>query len=91
MNDYINSLRQDTSYQGLQILEKNTTSMLAGHPAFKLVFTSLEPNSGINYKTMVIGTIVGTKEYTIYSTAFSDQFSNLMPTMQAMSDSFQVQ
>jgi len=40
---------------------------------------------------MVIGTIVGTKEYSNYSTAFSDQFSNLMPTMQAMSDSFQVQ
>lgn len=91
LNYFIISLRNNTSYKDLHIIEYNTTSMLAGRPAYKLVFTATNPYLGIDYETMVTGTLIGSRIYSLYSVVFSDQYSNYLSTIQHMIDSFQVQ
>ena len=82
-NDY------DARLKDFKVIESNTnSSILAGKPAYKLVFTDEEDE--IHYKTMEIGTIIGDKVYSIRYTAQEEQYSDYLLTGQKMIDSFKI-
>jgi photosystem II reaction center protein PsbP len=81
-NDYDDILKE------FEVIESDTNSILAGKPAYKLVSTDEE--DGIDYKNMEIGAIIGDKVYFIEYDAEEDQYSDYLPTIQKMMDSFQL-
>lgn len=71
------------------LVESDTNnSTLAGRPAYKLVYTNVEDDT--NYKTMEIGTIIGDKVYYIEYIAEEEKYSNYLPTIQMMINSFEI-
>ena len=89
LNEYLNRITNDYDdiLKEFELIESDTNSILAGKPAYKLV--SIYEEDGIDYKSMEIGTIIGDKVYFITYGAEEDQYSNYLPTIQKMIDSFQ--
>ena len=81
-NDY------EARLKDFKVIESNTHSILAGKPAYKLVFT--EEEDEIHYKTMEIGTIIGDKVYLLSYAAQEEQYSDYLLTGQKMIDSFKI-
>ena len=64
LNEYLATTINDyNDTPDFKVIESNTNSILAGKPAYKLVYTDVE--DGIDYKTMEIGTLMGNKVYFI--------------------------
>ena len=79
----------DARLKDFKVIESNTnSSILASKPAYKLVFT--EEEDEIHYKTMEIGTIIGDKVYLLSYAAQEEQYSDYLPTVQKMIDSFKI-
>jgi eukaryotic-like serine/threonine-protein kinase len=91
LDEYANSLITDykKTLTGFNLVESDTNnSMLAGRPAYKLVYTDVEDDT--NYKTMEIGTIIGDKVYYIEYIAEEERYTNYLPTIQMMINSFEI-
>ena len=83
INDY-----NDT--QDFKVIESNANSVLGGKPAYKLVFTDVYDDD-TNYKGMDIGTIIGGKVYLLsYEAEDEKQYSEYLPIIQKMIDSFKI-
>jgi len=80
----INALRQ--SFPGFNLIESNSTT-LGGLPAHKIVFKSLTPSGG-ELELMQVWTIKNAKDFIITYGALSKDFSNYIPTIQRMIDSY---
>jgi S1-C subfamily serine protease len=72
------------------LIESNTNITLGGDnkPAYRLIYTDREDD--VNYKTMEIGTIIGDRVYYIEYFAEEKKYSNYLPTIQMMINSFQI-
>jgi hypothetical protein len=90
LNEYLNRITNDYDdiLKGFEIIESDTSSILAGKPAYKLVSTDEE--DGIDYKSMEIGTIIGDKVYFVTYYAEEEQYSNYLPTVQKMISSLEI-
>jgi eukaryotic-like serine/threonine-protein kinase len=91
MTEYLARITDDydARLKDFKVIESNTnSSILASKPAYKLVFTDEEDE--IHYKTMEIGTIIGDKVYLLSYAAQEEQYSNYLPTVQKMIDSFKI-
>jgi hypothetical protein len=91
LTEYLARITDDyhARLKDFKVIESNTnSSILASKPEYKLVFT--EEEDEIHYKTMEIGTIIGDKVYSIRYTAQEKQYSNYVPTVQKMIDSFKI-
>jgi serine/threonine-protein kinase len=83
--DKINHLRQ--LFLDFDIIEQNLTN-LAGNNAYKIVYTfTLEQ---ISYKRMDIWTIKDDRVYIINYLVEKGEYSNYLPTIQKMVDSFEI-
>ena len=72
------------------IVGLNSTSILSGIPAYKIVYTFADPGSPLLplFETMNIWAVQGDKAYTISYSAPESEFSNHVQTIQNMIDSF---
>lgn len=59
--------------------------ILFGHPAYRLVSTADD-----GWKFMEYGTIVGNNYYTVSFSAWSEKYSDYLPTAQEIINSFHV-
>ena len=76
------------SYLDFDILASNTINVaLAGNPAYILLYKYSDPTSGI-LQVMETGTIISGRGYYIQYFAESAKYSNYLPTIQTMIDSF---
>jgi hypothetical protein len=77
LNEYLTRITNDyeAGLKEFKVIQSDTnSSILAGKPAYKLVFTDEEDE--IYYKTMDIGTIIGDKVYSIRYAAEKEQYSD---------------
>jgi eukaryotic-like serine/threonine-protein kinase len=90
LNEYLTRITNDykAKLKEFKVIESNTNSILAGKPAYKLVFTDEEDE--IYYKTMDIGTIIGGKVYSLSYVAQREQYSDYLPTVQKMINSLKI-
>jgi hypothetical protein len=86
MRNEINSY-DPTDFPHFRIVDSNTSSTLAGQPAFKFVFEYM--NTGdVATRGVEIGNIVGSKVYWIDVVIDADQYSKYFPTSEKMIDSY---
>jgi tetratricopeptide (TPR) repeat protein len=81
--------------EDFEIVESNPDAKLAGNPAYLLTYTwTTEPENedelSYNLQTMEIGTIIENKGYYITYNAEEDAYSDYLPTIQNMIDSFEI-
>jgi eukaryotic-like serine/threonine-protein kinase len=90
LNKYLTRITNDynAKLKEFKVIESNTNSILAGKPAYKLVFTDEEDE--IYYKTMDIGTIIGDKVYLLSYVAQREKYSDYLPTVQKMINSLKI-
>jgi eukaryotic-like serine/threonine-protein kinase len=90
LNEYLTRITNDykAKLKEFKVIESNTNSILAGKPAYKLVFTDEEDE--IYYKTMDIGTIIGDKVYSLSYVAQREQYSDYLSTVQKMINSLKI-
>jgi eukaryotic-like serine/threonine-protein kinase len=90
LNEYLTRITNDykAKLKEFKVIESNTNSILAGKPAYKLVFTDEEDE--IYYKTMDIGTIIGDKVYLLSYVTQREQYSDYLPTVQKMINSLKI-
>jgi eukaryotic-like serine/threonine-protein kinase len=91
LNEYLTRITNDyeAGLKEFKVIESDTnSSILAGKPAYKLVFTDEEDE--IYYKTMDIGTIIGDKVYSLSYVAQREQYSDYLPTVQKMINSLKI-
>jgi eukaryotic-like serine/threonine-protein kinase len=90
LNEYLTRITNDykAKLKEFKVIESNTNSILAGKPAYKLVFTDEEDE--IYYNTMDIGTIIGDKVYSLSYVAQREQYSDYLPTVQKMINSLKI-
>ena len=80
----INNLRQ--SFPRFNLLESNSTT-LGGFPAHRVVYTAeVAPGSGVKF--MQVWTIKNARDFIITDASLPSDFSNYLPTIQHMIDSF---
>jgi PsbP-like protein len=84
VNDYQNS------FKNFKLVQLDTNATLAGnsHPAYKLIFTGIDPQDNSSFKSMETTSIIANKIYTISYTSGLDKYSTYLPTVQKMIDSF---
>jgi hypothetical protein len=70
-----------------QLIHADTNSTLAGSRAYKIVFTLTTPYAKDEYG-IISGTRIGSKVYSIVSQTDVDQYSNYIPTILNMINSF---
>jgi hypothetical protein len=87
-NDSINYYQN--SSKDFKLLELNTDINLAGQPAYKLVFTSIDPETNTIFKSMVVTAIVGNKAYDISYSADPDIYQSSLPLVEKIIDSFEI-
>lgn len=73
----------------IQDLNYSSPSSLAGHPAHKIVYTTISPR-GISFKTLQIFSLVGNTAYFITYAAPSEYYSFHLPTIQTMINSIRL-
>jgi hypothetical protein len=90
LNEYLTRITNDykAKLKEFKVIESNTNSILAGKPAYKLIFTDEEDE--IYYKTMDIGTIIEDKVYFLSYVVQREQYSDYLPTVQKMIDSLKI-
>jgi hypothetical protein len=90
LDEYTSSLITDynNTSTDFNLNELNTNITLGGSPAYGLLYTDRE--DGTNYKTMEIGTIIGDRVFYIEYIAEENKYSNYLPTIQMMINSFRV-
>ena len=77
----ISDLKQD-----FRVTESNTT--LAGNPAYKILYTGLEES--VDLQAMLVMAIKGDRAYIISYTAEPEKYSYYLPTVQKITDSFEI-
>jgi hypothetical protein len=90
LNEYLTRITNDynAKLKEFKVIESNTNSILAGKPAYKLIFTDEEDE--IYYKTMDIGTIIGDKVYLLSYVAQREHYSDYLPIVQKMINSLKI-
>jgi hypothetical protein len=90
LNEYLTRITNDykAKLKEFKVIESDTSSILAGKPAYKLIFTDEEDE--IYYKTMDIGTIIEDKVYFLSYVVQREQYSDYLPTVQKMIDSLKI-
>jgi hypothetical protein len=90
LNEYLTRITNDykARLKEFKVIESNTNSILAGKPAYKLIFTDEEDE--IYYKTMDIGTIIGDKVYLLSYVAQREHYSDYLPIVQKMINSLKI-
>jgi hypothetical protein len=90
LNEYLTKITNDykAKLKEFKVIESDTSSILAGKPAYKLIFTDEEDE--IYYKTMDIGTIIEDKVYFLSYVVQREQYSDYLPTVQKMIDSLKI-
>jgi hypothetical protein len=79
------------SLQDFTLLDNDTDSaILAGHPAYRLVYTNTLEND-IPLKQMEIGTKVGEKIYFLTYYAEVEKYHDFLPVIQEMINSFEIE
>lgn len=80
------------SLPDFDLVKLNSTSILSGIPAYEIVYTFADPGSPLLplFKSMNIWAIQDDKVYTISYSAPESEFSNHLPTIQYMIDSFMI-
>ena len=85
INDSVLSdLRQSPNFI---LLQSNTNAILAGNPAYSITYTDKDPDP---FKATEIVTIENGKAYDISYTADLDRYDSILPTIQAMINSFSI-
>jgi YVTN family beta-propeller protein len=84
-----NTIKQYQNDTNFRIINSNTNSTLAGQPAYGLVFTARYPAGG-EIKQIITGTIVGSELYWIHVMVKAYEFSNYLPIVQKMINSFHI-
>jgi hypothetical protein len=95
LNDYlkntISSYKSDSSsYKKFKVIESGTSFTLGGYPAYKLISTYIEPETGIKYELIESGIVVGSSVYYLYILVDADQYSTYLPIIYNMINSFQI-
>jgi eukaryotic-like serine/threonine-protein kinase len=72
----------------LNVLESTSTT-IAGKPAHKIVFSAID-NEEVERKAMQVWTVIGNKAVLITYKSEPDKFSNYLPTIERMIESFKV-
>ena len=92
LNEYLIETIKDYSvtYSNFIEIESNTNSYLSGHPAYKLIYTYRETNSGMDMRAMEIGTIVDNKVYYIEYQAEESEFDKYISNIEYWINSFQI-
>lgn len=72
----------------VNVLESTSTT-IAGKPAHKIVFSAID-NEEVERKAMQVWTVIGNKAVLITYKAEPDKFSNYLPTIERMIESFKV-
>jgi hypothetical protein len=86
VNNRINDLKQ--SYEGFKIIELNTRNLtLGGSTAYEILYTSVEDNT--RYTSAEVGTLKGDKAYVLTYDAEAASYTNYLPIIKKMVDSFQ--
>jgi hypothetical protein len=80
------------SLPDFDIIKLNSTSILSGIPAYKIVYTFADPGSPLLplFESMNIWAVQDDKAYTISYSAPESEFSNHLQTIQNMIDSFMI-
>jgi hypothetical protein len=93
LEEYFNEVinYKNESLQDFHLLDNDTDSMiLAGYPAYRLVYTSTLEDGTIN-KQMEIGTKIGDKVYYLTYYAEEEKYHNFLPVIHDMINSFEIQ
>jgi hypothetical protein len=95
LNDYlkntISSYKSDSSlYKKFKVIESGTSYTLGGYPAYKLISTYIEPETGIKYELIETGIVVGSSVYYLYILVDADQYFTYLPIINNMINSFQI-
>ena len=92
LDDYLDkmtgSYKKDS--KDFKVIESNTNNILAGNPAYKLIYTKAMEPENANIKTLEIGTIIASKVYFIRYYAPLQTYSIYLPDVQKMINSFEV-
>jgi hypothetical protein len=83
--------RDKNTITAFQVVHSDTNSSLAGQSAYRMLSTVRDSITGLNDSSMELGTFFGSKLYWITISAQANQFSNYIPTIQQMVNSYQVQ
>ncbi len=86
--DEIGSLKQQYANNDFKLIESKTSIILAGLPAYRIVYTSVDQNT--TTKDMEIGTIKGDKAYILTYEAGPNEYDKYLPIALKMIDSFQI-
>lgn len=80
------------SLPDFDIIKLNSTSILSGIPAYKIVYTFADPGSPLLplFESMNIWAVQDDKAYTISYSAPESEFSNHLQTIQNIIDSFMI-
>jgi plastocyanin len=81
------------SYKGksdFHVYESHTNITLGGHPAYTVVFRSLDNMTFVKHRTLEVGTIIGDIVYYLTYDAEQSKYDDYLPTVQKMIESFKV-
>jgi hypothetical protein len=94
LNQYLqNSIKgyeSTPTFQNFQVVESGINYNLAGKPAYKLVGTYTNSQSGIKRTLIETGTVVGSSIYYIEVLVDADQYFNYLPIINNMIGSYQI-
>jgi serine/threonine-protein kinase len=85
-NNGISDLKQ--SLKNFKLVGLTTNNILAGLPAYKLIYTYADQNT--IFKDMEIGAIKGDKAYILTYEAGMNEYDKYLPIIQEMINSFQI-
>jgi hypothetical protein len=91
VKDTIDGYKSNSAlYKNFKVTESGTKYTLAGYPAYKLIATFTDPDSGIRNKLLETGIVVGSSIYYIYAVVDADEYSHYLPIINSMINSFQI-
>jgi hypothetical protein len=73
-----------------QVIKSTTDATLAGLPAYMFVYTQIDKGDGLPEKGQEIGVLIHDKLYFINYSADPDKYSNYLPMVQKIIESFKL-
>ena len=93
-NEYVSAILKNTkqSLSDFQIIESNRDANLTGSPAYKIVysFLSQDPAVQAHFQSMNLWSVRDKKVYSIAYTEAKSLYATYLPTVQKMTDSFEI-
>jgi hypothetical protein len=78
------------SSKDFELLELNPDATLAGMPAYKMEYSSRDPDTNSIFKSMEVTTIIQNKEYTVAYIADPNSYYSSLPLVQKIIDSYKI-